>query len=452
MESLFTSALLGVTSARNYVAIGPVFSGLSHPPGVQSLLAEQRRPTADNQSSINPSTQITNQDLRRCACVDSTRLKLKMPPKLLMFVGAPETSSLNWDDEGLLDNFSDQIARFAGLNNLYGKQDIVQQTPNSTSASLAHPSWRSLPLDRQHLTTGFTQSFDRHDLFTGLSQQKDSEGAPFFVASQINSFIEEFSQDPSGSHPSSHASAEELLSQFYEESYTRHEDIQSSQITSASDARTSFTSDELSDTFDSPFRPFGAVKEVPIAGHLSNLRDLPNAMYLNSIHPQTLTVNLIVGLISVPEARVIKTRRGAAVELIEVLVGDETRSGFGINFWLSSSQSAQGDMRNVLDRLRPRDVVLMRNVALSSFRGKVYGQSLRKGMTKIHLLYRNRVDKTDAGGCYSAADLASGDLMLPQVDKTKIVREWVLRFVGLGPGHQQARPEAFKEVLPPDTQ
>ncbi len=369
-----------------------------------------------------------------------------------MFVGAPDTSSLDWDDEVLLDNFSDPIARFAGLNSSYGTQDIVQLTPNLTSTSLAHPSWRSLPLDRQHLATGLTQSFDHHHLFTGLSQQKDSQGASFFTASQINFFIEEFSQEPSESHPSSHASAEELLSQFYEESYTRHEDVQSSQIMPASDARTSFTSDELSDTFDSPLRPFGAVKEVPISGHLSNLQDLPNAIYLNSIHPQTLTVNLIVGLISVPEARVITTRPGAAVELIEVLVGDETRSGFVINFWLSSSKPAQGDMRNILGGLRPRDVVLMRNVALSSFRGKVYGQSLRKGMTKIQLLYRNRVDKTDAGGCYSAADLASGDLILPQVDKTKRVREWVLKFVGLGLGHQKARPEAFKEDLPPDTQ
>jgi hypothetical protein len=437
------------------VAIGPVFSGSSSPRPESrvrwpsNLVVQQ---TEFLSTSSNPSIHIANQKLRRCAPVDSIRLKLGMAPKLLMFAGAPEASSLNWEEEVLLDNFSDRIARFAGLNNSNGKQNIVQLTPHLTSASIAHPSWRSLPLDRQHLTTGLTQSFDRHRLFTGLSQQIDSQGASFFVASQINYFIEEFSQDPSQSHPSSHASVEELLSQFYEESYTRHEDIPSSQVTPASDAGTSFTSDELSDTFDSPLRPFGAVKEVPIAGYLSNLQDLPNAMYLNSLHPQTLTVNLIVGLISVPEARFIKTRRGAAVELIEVLVGDETRSGFGINFWLSSSQSVQGDMRNILNGLRPRDVVLMRNVALSSFRGKVYGQSLRKGMTKIHLLYRNRVDKTDAGGCYSAADLASGDLVLPQVDKTRRVREWVLKFVGLGSGHQKARPEAVKEVLPPDTQ
>jgi len=378
-----------------------------------------------------------------------------MAPKLVMFVGAPEASSLDWQESGLLNSFSDSIARFAGVDDQSTTSHRNATTPVLTSASTAHPSWRSLPLERQHLTTGLTQSFDRYHLFTGLSQAEGSQGTSFFVASQINSFMEELSQAPSESHPSSHASAEELLSQFYEESYAKHEDIQSSQIAPASDVATSYTSDELSsDSFESPLRPFGPGKDIPVAGHLSNLRDLPNAVYLNSIHPQTMTVNLIVGIISIPASRAIKTRRGAAVELIEVLVGDDTRSGFGVNFWLSSSQSAQGDMRGVLSGLRPRDVVLMSNVALSSFRGKVYGQSLRRDMTKVYLLYRTRVDKSDVGGCYSAADLAAGNPAPPQVEKTRRVREWVLKFVGIGAGQQKRKglAEGLKEILPPDTQ
>jgi hypothetical protein len=183
--------------------------------------------------------------------------------------------------------------------------------------------------------------------------------------------------------------------------------------------------------------------------------DVPNAVYLSSIYPQTMTVNLIVGIISIPEPRAIRTRQGAGVELIEVLVGDETKSGFGINFWLSSSPSAHGDTRSILSGLRTRDVVLMRNVALSSFRGEVYGQSLRKEMTKVHLLYRNRVDKNDVGGYYNTADLSGGEPVLPQVEKTRKVREWVLKFVGIGAGPQKGKGPAFeasKEVLPPDTQ
>ena len=379
-----------------------------------------------------------------------------MAPKLMIFAGAPEASSLDWQEHGLLDSFSGATARFAGLAGANSEQQTIQATPDIKSTSETHPSWRSLPLERQHLTTGLTQNFDRHHLFTGIAQHADSQNAAFFTTSQLNSSINEFSQDHGPeSHTSSIESVSELLSQFYEESYARHEDVQSSQIAPASESGTSFTSDEYSSSFDSPLRSFGAAKEMPVAGHLSNLKDLPNAGYLSSIHPQTMTVNIIVGIISIPEPREIKTRRGANVELIEVIVGDDTSAGFGVNFWLSSSQAGQGDMRNVLSGLRPKDVVLLRNVALSSFRGKVYGQSLRKEMTKVHLLYRNRVDKTDVGGCYSAAEIAMGESATPQVEKTRRVREWVLKFVGGGARQQKGKgraTEIAKEILPPDTQ
>jgi hypothetical protein len=165
-----------------------------------------------------------------------------------------------------------------------------------------------------------------------------------------------------------------------------------------------------------------------------------------------MTVNLIVGMISVSEARSIKTRRGVDVELLEVIVGDEAKTGFGINFWLPSSQAAEGDLRSAVQGLRPQDVVLMRNVALSSFRGKVYGQSLRKGMTKVHLLYRSRIDRTDVAGCYSAAQLNSEDPADRQLEKTRRVREWVLRFIGGGAVQRNGKRKALHETLPPDTQ
>jgi hypothetical protein len=199
---------------------------------------------------------------------------------------------------------------------------------------------------------------------------------------------------------------------------------------------------------------------IPVGGHILDLRDIPNAKFLDSIQPQTMTVNLIVGIISVAPPRAIKTRRGAEVELVELLVGDETKSGFGINFWLSplSKESNDGravdDMRNVLLSLRPQDIVLLRNVAMSSFRGKVYGQSLRKEMTKVQLLYRNRIDKTDIGGYYTVTDFDIGRNMHPQLAKTMEVRDWVSRFVAPG-ALRKTRTEGIKiimESLPLDTQ
>ncbi|CAL3969167.1 hypothetical protein PZA11_006213 [Diplocarpon coronariae] len=369
---------------------------------------------------------------------------------LILFTGAPLAKSLEWDQDDLLDTFIDPIARFMGVEN--GRTDPIL-------APSTHPRWRSLPLDRQHLTAGLIQpdGFDEHRLFTGYSHSGD-EGASFFTISLVQP---EISQSPiSGdSFVTTQAQISQVLSQFYEESYTCHEDVPSSQIAPASHGPASFTSDEFSfssSSFESTFPVTEQTMEVPISGRLTNIKDIPKAEYLNFIQPQTMTVNLIVGIISVPEPRAVRTRRGADVPLIEVLVGDETKSGFAVNFWISSARPVEGDMRSVLEGLRPQDIVLMRNVALNSFRGRVYGQSLRKEMTKVHLLYRNREDKTDVGGCYSAADLVGvGEGVHPQVEKTRRVREWVMKFVGVGAMKGKTKERALEpanETLPPDTQ
>ncbi|PBP27879.1 hypothetical protein BUE80_DR001189 [Diplocarpon rosae] len=373
-----------------------------------------------------------------------------MGRSLIMFTGAPLASSLEWDPDNLLDTFIDHIARFLG---------VKSGCTDPKSAPSTHPRWRSLPLDRQHLTTGLTQpdSFDQHRLFTGYSHSCH-EGASFFTTSQVESEISQF-ESSKDLFASTQAQISQVLSQFYEESYACHEDVPSSQIASASQGPASFTSDEFSFTsssFESTFRATGQSIEVPISGRLTNIKDVPRTEYLNSIQPQTMTVNLIVGIISLLEPRTVRTRRGPDVPLIEVLVGDETKSGFGVNFWISSARRVEGDMRSVLEGLRPQDIVLMRNVALNSFRGRVYGQSLRKEMTKVHLLYRNRVDKTDVGGCYSAADLVGGgEGVHPQVEKTRRVREWVMKFVGVGSMKGKGKSRALEltdETLPPDTQ
>jgi hypothetical protein len=373
-----------------------------------------------------------------------------MPPNLVFFTGSPSAGSLKWDGDNLLDIFIEPIARFAGLNGATSEASTILDSFND------RPAWRSIPLVRQQLPTELPQDPDRYQVYEG-DWEHNIHGASFFTTSQIESIVSQLSQEAgSQNSPSSFRSTEQVLSQFYEESYARHEDVQSSQIAPASDSEASFTSDEFSYesvSFESLPRPRN---NVPVAGHLSNLKDMPNAKYLDSIQPQTMTVNLIVGIISIPSPRSIKTRRGSNVELIEVLVGDDTKSGFSVNFWLPSSQPKDGDMRSILKSLRPQDVVLMRNVALSSFKNRVYGQSLRKEMTKVHLLYRNRVDRDDVGGCYSASDLISGENVHPQVEKTRKVKEWVMRFVGAGPlgGNKRGgrAAEIAREVLPPDTQ
>jgi hypothetical protein len=380
-----------------------------------------------------------------------------MGPRLVLFAGAPEAASLKWDESELLTSFIAPIARFAGL-----EADAISLSPDGTGASFQPPAWRSLPLERRPFETGFTQSFAQDRDYTQVPQAQGwlghSQGTSFFNISQVDSLREGESPLQATGSFASGQSVEQVLSQFYEESYARHADVASSQIAPASEASTSFTHSEPSlDSLDSFPNTSASIQDVPIVGHLSNLQDIPNATYLNSIQPQTMTVNLIIGVISIQSPRSIKTRRGAHVELVEVLVGDETKSGFGINFWLSSqSPSSENSMKSILESLRPQDVILVKNVALSSFQNKVYGQSLRKDMTKVYLLYRNRIDRSDTRGCYSAADLVSREQPSLQVEKTRRVREWVFKFVGLGIGGSRKRntraSDIAPEVLPDDTQ
>jgi hypothetical protein len=357
-----------------------------------------------------------------------------MSPGVLLFTGPPESSALDWKQPGLLDNFGESFCRFARLD----RPQHVSISSGSTSSAL--PAWRSIPVERQHLATGHSQTH---------GWQEEYRGAQFFTT---DSFVQEFSQlSDKESQVSVTEPVDQVLSQFYEQSYAVHEDIASSQLAASSYIGSSSSSLDITDA--SQEDSLSGKRDIPVAGKLSNLKDIPNAGYLTSIQPQTVTVNLIVGIISIPSPRSIKTRRGDTVELIEIIAGDESKSGFGINFWLSSSQTEAVDMSSILTTLRPQDVVLMRNVALSSFLGKVYGQSLRKGLTKVHLLYRNRINKSDLPGCYNASDLAIEENAPLQIAKTRKVKAWVMSFVGVGAGRQvKNQIEAIKEILPPDTQ
>lgn len=167
------------------------------------------------------------------------------------------------------------------------------------------------------------------------------------------------------------------------------------------------------------------------------------------MHPQTPTVDLIVGIITASQPRTVTIRRsGREVELIELLVGDETRAGFGITFWLGQPAAAdprsrgkggrgrdgkggEGLREKVLS-LRTGDVVAMRNVALRGFRGVVCGTSLALrrggGTVLVHI---------------PVEDGFEGQEGVPRVVSEKVgrVREWTARFVGGGQGVPKAKAE-----------
>lgn len=399
--------------------------------------------------------------------------------KLVILTGAPESDRLDWSAPDLLQTFLDPIARFAQLQpqtetenpsppTCISQQEQKQQQQQDDKSALDLAVWRSLPLRRSHIPTGFSQ---QHDL--QLLGHYPPSSADFLTTAGIS--FEAASQGQSQEEGS-----RLLLAEFYEHSLAVHDDLASSQLvppsqtgdgppagtsnlTSGSDAgsktTTSFTTigednDDDSTTLLADQDATAAIKP-PLQQHgpggagrpqyhrLSDLQDIPPARHLLSILPQTVTVSLVVGVISIAAPRTVATRYGVTKTLVEVLVGDDTRSGFSVTFWLDGSPGpGGGGLGGVLAGLRGQDVVLMQNVALNAFRGKVYGGSLRRDMTKVSLLYRGRrLDGDDVAGYYSYSDLARAGRLgtqqqqqHPQLVKAKRVRDWVLKFVGGGPG------------------
>lgn len=337
-----------------------------------------------------------------------------MANRVLILTGAPESHTLDWDSGELLSDFQDAIARFAGIS-------TSNALPRVESSAPEHAAWRVLPLDKASVPAYFTQQ-DGHALNYGTT--------PEFLSTASLSFA----SDSDAAHLTP------ALSQFYEHSLAAHQDFTSSQLllsqsgaldtSFASDGTTSFLSD-LGTQPDAAREPLS----VQGSGALSDLERIPSAAYLAKIQPQTMTCNLIVGIISISRPRAIKTRWGATKHLVEMLVGDETKAGFAVTYWLPSDSVADSPLAG----LRPQDIVLMQNVALNVFNQKVYGSSLRKDLTKVHLLYRLKLDAADAAGHYSTSDLSSKKGAHPQLEKTRRVRDWVLNFVGQGSHHDRAR-------------
>ncbi|KAL9136398.1 MAG: hypothetical protein Q9175_002384 [Cornicularia normoerica] len=378
--------------------------------------------------------------------------------RVIFLTGAPLQSSLGWTEEELC----------APLQPGFTERKAIDCTGRSSTYDKA-PSWRFLSLEKPHLPTGLTQ-ISRGDLTfedCGCINDETTFLSPTelsFITADPNEYSSERSQI-------SDSEQEDVFTQYYEQSFAIHENIPSSQIVGVESLDESFVTEPENFSI-----AFSASSQSHLAGqltrsrltlsHLSDLKDMPNAAYLRSITPQTMTVNLVVGIISISHPRTIKTRKGGrSIELVEILVGDDTKAGFGINIWLPPAQESNhsalqnGDLRTPTLQLRPQDVVLAKTVALSSFRDKVYGQSLRRGMTTLDLLYRNVVDGDDARGAYSAAELEQGAVNEPQVRKVRDVKDWVMRFVGGNTGalplgklsRSRLANEKQMQALPNDT-
>lgn len=353
--------------------------------------------------------------------------------KVTILTGAPLSSSLRWDKSEL-------------------SQEILPCFLEGNSKSLTSPESSSVRWRVLKPPVGF-DSVARED------KASFAEETSFFAATTTAKAADE---EPSFEDMDD-------LSQFYDHSFAIHEDVSSSQISIPVSSGTESLNDsywddstvELAEQSNNDSHQSVGPCLPSLLGPLSDLADIPNAAYLRSINPQTMTVNLIVTVISIYPRRRIKTRFGGReMDIVEMVTADETKSGFGITFWLQPAEQdskPQDALGSSLSCLRPRDIILLRTVALTSFKDKVHGQSLRKDMTKIDLLHRRPVEPTDQTGIYSTNSINNARESDPHLLKIGRVRDWIMDFVGanmyenIETGvHPVGRSE--KRLLPPDTQ
>ncbi|KAF5664873.1 hypothetical protein FHETE_6886 [Fusarium heterosporum] len=332
-----------------------------------------------------------------------------MAPRLLLFAGAPPATSLT-AQSCTITQIDDSFADLLGL--------VPDGSTPAIPSSLA--PWRSLPLNRKPLHTGFSQ---RHDVSINLANQSE-----FFTTAEVS--FRDQSQSFEGVDP------ETVLSKFYDHSLAVHNSIPSSQLDSFEET----TFEETSFMSVSSTGRIEVTESMP--SHLSDLNTIPSAPKILALNPQTVTLNIIVGIISIAQPRTVTTRWGRTLSLVEVLVGDDTKAGFAVTFWLDQEHAAAAE----ISALRRQDIVLMQNVALHVFKDKVYGQSLRRGMTKVSLLWRR-----DGSGLYSTRELSKRGQMHPQLQKAKQVKDWVLKFVGADVGVKtRSRKARVSWDRPPD--
>ena len=384
---------------------------------------------------------------------------------MIILAGAPEPANLDWSEKSLLPSVSQ-----------------VETAPTSTETQSTNTDkpftaqWRQLATDRLQMRPVLPK-LNLTPIQPGPAESQDTE---FFTPSDFlsqespTSDVSRSASIPSGGSAESTA---EGLSDFYDHSFSIHEAVPSSEVSELSTCtpgtpvfeakKDMFPQLEGRSIIRTPSQR--RLSQAPRPNGLTTLGMIPNSAYLDSIAPQTMTVNLMVALLSISPTRKVTTGKGfnrpREMELVELTVGDDTKANFNITMWLpremhvnwkdganAQPEGSRCALRRNLKMLQSRDIVLLQNVALSCYRGKVHGQSLRGDVTKIDLLFRKKIEEDDMQGCYSVSTLRSPTD--PQIKRCKAVRDWMNDFIG--------EPDVVKKrgrkggmsrmMLPDDTQ
>ncbi|KAF1845112.1 uncharacterized protein K460DRAFT_103291 [Cucurbitaria berberidis CBS 394.84] len=207
---------------------------------------------------------------------------------------------------------------------------------------------------------------------------------------------------------------------------------------------------------------------VPPMMVVTSLGSLPSAPHLHSIYPQTPARNLLCVLMSNPERREVFVRKGGyKMNLWEVTVADDTHSSFKVTFWIRPPResndvqtNAQNLLLQTLEQVKVGDILLLRNIALTSFRDTVYGQSLHPAITRA----RTTIDILMRGSGVSMGQV--GGLPATIAETFMRVKRWARTHVAPDHGSRKRKATSTKgdkhakrvfsnpepeETLPPDT-
>ncbi|KAK4891674.1 hypothetical protein LTR27_009682 [Elasticomyces elasticus] len=353
-----------------------------------------------------------------------------MSSRVIFLAGAPLAENLNAD---LLTTFNTPVKRFLG------HPSAAKATPTQLTQLQASAKWRAIAMtDPAH----DANVLDQDDVESIILNHDDEESTQQRLAFLEHSLALLNKLDSSQIIPGGHEDDTTTFPSTFSLATTGSESFNN----------TYGTLDPTEFSSTSPVK-FGTI--LQLRGEITDLKRLPSADYITRIQPQTMTVNLLATIISVSPPRTISLRkRTGEMDLQELLIGDETRAGFSVTFWLTPSDSQtkqqrdqRDDLRSHLSELRVGDIILLQNVALSAFKGVVYGQSLSRKFARNSTIV-TVVEDGDGFG-------------LPMGVKAKFerVRKWGDDFVGRTRRVASTMPSAVGfgrdgggEWLPDDTQ
>ena len=313
-----------------------------------------------------------------------------------------------------------------GLDHRFG--DCFRSLPNSISGLTSPPgSWLKAPVSF-HEDSGEAEADKSYLTVTGSFYPSQS-------FQSVDDATEKTEEDD-----------------FIEKSFALHDEIHTSQLTASSSYP---ASDDEAESVASSRRNQPSDRLGLTVPHLTDISKLPSAAHILHIIPQTVTVDLIVGVIAIhPIRRVTIRKTNRETDLAEVLFGDETTAGFSVTFWVkpesprrkpksavTASEDTEDAMRREVQTLRVGDIALVRNVALSQFRGKVHGQSLGRRQpkasarwgTSVSLIWRPGVSRDNlevfSTGLKDTGDTEAGKRSHLLAAKVTRVRDWARHFI-----------------------